>query len=82
MRKIPYQVEILETIGSFFSSTPPLFATRTNIESFAKPSYVFKTYLKGDDIAIQHKDGVAFLSGTVSDESHKLLAREILASLP
>lgn len=82
MRKIPYQVEILETIGSFFFLNTPRFATRKDIESFSKQSYVFKTYLKGDDIAIQHKDGVAFLSGTVSDESHKLLAREILASLP
>ena len=69
-------------MASFFSLTTPRFASRTDIESFAKQSYVFKTYLKGDDITIQYKDGVAFLIGTVSDESHKLLAREILASFP
>ena len=82
MRKIPYRVELLETMASFFSFTTPRFASRTDIESFAKQSYVFKTYLKGDDITIQYKDGVAFLIGKVSDESHKLLAREILASFP
>ncbi len=82
MRKIPNRGELLETMASFFSLTTPRFASRTDVESFAKQSYVFKIYLKGDDITIQYKDGVAFLVGTVSDESHTLLAREILASFP
>jgi osmotically-inducible protein OsmY len=61
-----------------------LFASETDdrIESTAKQSYVFKTYLKGDDIKIQSKDGVATMTGTVSEESHKTLARETVASLP
>ena len=33
------------------------------IESSAKKSYVFKTYLEGDDIKIQSKDGVVILDG-------------------
>jgi hyperosmotically inducible protein len=52
------------------------------IESAAKNSYVFKTYLKGDDIKIESKDGAVTLTGTVADESHKSLARETVASLP
>jgi osmotically-inducible protein OsmY len=52
------------------------------IKSSAKDSYVFKTYLKGDDIKIESKDGVVTLTGTVADESHKSLARETVASLP
>ncbi|MFH1976085.1 MAG: BON domain-containing protein [Pseudomonadota bacterium] len=56
--------------------------TDDRIESSAKQSYVFKTYLKGDDIKIQSKDGVVSLTGTVSEESHKSLARETVASLP
>ena len=52
------------------------------IESSAKKSYVFKTYLKGDDIKIQSKDGVVSLTGTVSEESHKSLAQETVAGLP
>ncbi len=82
MRKTPYHKELLETVASLFSLNTPRFASRTDIESFAKQSYVFKTYLKGDDITIQYKDGVAILIGTVFDESHKVLAQETLASLP
>jgi osmotically-inducible protein OsmY len=42
---------------------------------------VFKTYLKGDDIRIQSKDGAVTLTGTVSEESHKSLAQETVAGL-
>ena len=52
------------------------------IEASAKKSYVFKTYLKGDDIKIQSKDGVVTLTGSVLEESHKSLARETVAELP
>jgi len=52
------------------------------IESSAKESYVFKTYLKDDDIKIKAKDGVVTLTGTVSEESHKSLAEETVAGLP
>jgi osmotically-inducible protein OsmY len=54
----------------------------SSIESSAKQSYVFKTYLKGDDIKIQSRDGVVTLTGTVSEESHKSLAQETIAGLP
>jgi osmotically-inducible protein OsmY len=40
------------------------------------------TYLKADDITIQSKDGAVTLTGTVSEESHKSLAQETVASLP
>jgi osmotically-inducible protein OsmY len=52
------------------------------IESSAKKSYVFKTYLKNDDIRIQSKDGAVILTGTVSEESHKSLAQDTVADLP
>jgi Predicted periplasmic or secreted lipoprotein len=54
----------------------------SRIESSAKKSYVFKTYLKADDIKIQSKDGAVTLTGTVSEESHKSLAQETVAGLP
>ncbi len=82
MRKTTYRKELLETMASLFSLNTPRFASTTDIESSAKQSYVFKTYLKGDDIAIQYKDGVAILIGTVFDESHKLLAQETVHSCP
>jgi hyperosmotically inducible periplasmic protein len=52
------------------------------IQASAEKSYVFKTYLKDDDIKIQSKDGVVSLTGTVSEESHKSLAQETVAGLP
>jgi osmotically-inducible protein OsmY len=62
----------------------PVQASTTDdrIDSSAKESYVFKTYLKGDDIKIQSKDGAVTLTGTVSEESHKSLAEETVAGLP
>jgi osmotically-inducible protein OsmY len=54
----------------------------TEIEAKAKQSYVFKNYLKGDDVKVQSKDGVVTLTGTVSEESRKSLAGETVASLP
>jgi len=52
------------------------------IESSAKQSYVFKTYLKDDAVKIQSMDGVVTLKGTVNEESHKSMAYETVASLP
>jgi len=62
----------------------PVQASKTDdrIEASAKESYVFKTYLKGDDIKVKAKDGAVTLTGTVAEESHKALARETVASLP
>jgi len=84
MKKTTYRLALMVTVASVFLTNVPLFASDTDdrIESSAKQSYVFKTYLKGDDIKIQAKDGVATLTGTVSEESHKALAKETVASLP
>jgi len=51
------------------------------IEASAKNLYVFKTFLKGDDVTIQSEDGVVTLTGTVSNEPCRLLAQEAMASL-
>ena len=62
-----------------------LLATQLSdrIESSAKKSYVFMTFLKGDDIKIQTmKDSVVILTGTVSEWSHRSLAEETVAGLP
>jgi hyperosmotically inducible periplasmic protein len=61
----------------------PVGATRMDdrIESTARKSYVFKTYLKGDDIKIESKDGAVTLTGTVADNTQKSLAQETLTGL-
>jgi osmotically-inducible protein OsmY len=62
----------------------PMLASETDdrIESSAKQTYVFKTYLAGDDIKVQSKDGNVTLTGTVLDVSHFTLAEETVANLP
>lgn len=64
--------------------TGSLFAQETDrrIESAFKNSYVFNTYLKGDDIRIHSQEGVVTLTGTVSEESHLSLAADTVANLP
>ena len=52
------------------------------IELSARKSHVFRSFLGGDDIKIQSKDGAVTLTGTVSEESHKALAYETVAGLP
>ncbi len=56
--------------------------TDTRIENSANSSYVFKTYLKGDSIRVQSKDGDVTITGTVTNDSHKLMAEETVSSLP
>ena len=71
-------VTILWALG-----TLPATQTSDRIESSAKKSYVFKTYLKADDIKIQTtNDSTVILTGTVSGWSHRSLAEETVAGLP
>ena len=51
------------------------------IESSAKNSYNFMTYLKDDNIKVASSDGVVTLTGTVSQEYHKFLAQETVSGL-
>lgn len=56
--------------------------TDARIESSAKESYVFKTYLKDDAISIAAIDGAVTLTGSVNEDYHKELAAETVANLP
>ena len=82
--KTIYSVALMVAAAALLVIDVPAYASKTDdrIESSAKKSYVFKTYLKDDDIKIQSKDGVVSLTGSVSGESHKSLAQETVASLP
>jgi hyperosmotically inducible protein len=83
MKKTIYCLALIITVAALVLINVPVFASETDdrIESSVKQSYVFKTYLKGDDIKIQSKNGVVTLTGTVSEESKKTLAGETVASL-
>ena len=83
--KAIYRVAVIMVAAvALLALSMPVNASKTDdrIVSSAQKSYVFKTYLKADDITIKSKDGVVTLTGTVSEESHKSLAQETVASLP
>ncbi len=79
-----YRFILAATVVSLLFVSVPVFASGTDdsIEASVKQSFVFKTYLKDDDVTVQSKDGVVTLTGTVSEGSHKTLAQEYVASLP
>lgn len=84
MKNPMYRFALIATVASTFLINVPLFASGIDdrIESAAKETYVFKTYLQDDNIKMQSKDGLVTLTGTVSEASHKSLAGETVAGLP
>jgi hyperosmotically inducible protein len=82
--KAIYSVALMAAAMALLLIEVPAYATKMDdrIESSAKKSYVFKTYLKEDDIKIESKDGAVTLTGNVSEEYHKSLAQETVAGLP
>jgi len=82
--KAIYSVVLMVAVVALLAISVPVQASKMDdrIESSAKKSYVFKTYLKDDDIKIESKDGVVTLTGIVANEFHKSLAQETLAGLP
>jgi len=85
MRKMKAMVGIMmAAMVAMAARVAPLHASTMDdrIESSARESYIFKTYLTGDDIKIQSKDGAVTLTGTVFEESHKTLASETVEGLP
>ena len=84
MKKTTYRLALIATTASLLFINTNLFASEMDnrIESSAKQSYVFKVYLTNDDIQVQSKDGAVTLTGTVAEDSYKLLAEDTIASLP
>ena len=82
--KTIHSLALIIASGALFVTTSPLFASETDdrIESAAKKSHVFKTYLKDDSIKTVSKDGAVTLTGTVSEASHRSLAESTVESLP
>ena len=82
--KSTYSLALLAATSALFVTSASLRASETDdrIESSAKKSYVFKTYLKDDSIKTESKNGAVTLTGTVAESSHKSLAENTVESLP
>jgi osmotically-inducible protein OsmY len=81
--KVMKRVALIAASVALLAISVPVQASTTDdrTESSARNSYVFKTFLQTDDIKIHSLNGVVTLTGTVSGEPHKLLAREAVANL-
>ena len=82
--KVMQRIALMAISAALIVISMPMQASTQDdrIESSARNSYVFKTYLQTDDINIKSVNGAVTLTGTVSDDSHKSLARESVAGLP
>ena len=83
MKTIYRLVVMMVAIVALLALSATVYASKdSRIESTAKKSYVFQTYLQGDDIKIESRDGAVTLTGTVVNSHHKSLAEETVADLP
>lgn len=83
--KTKFIASLMVSAAAILAISAPVHASAkmdSRIESTAKKSYVFRVYLKGDDINIHSKDGVVTLTGIVSEEYHKALAQNTMLGLP
>lgn len=83
--KVKGYVAVMAAMVALMAIGAPLRAevlTDDQIVSSAKNTYIFKTYLKDDDIKIDSKDGVVILTGVVINSTHKLWAEMTIAGLP
>ncbi len=80
---VMYRSALIVAVAALLLIVVPLHASKTDdrIVSSARNSYVFQVYLKGDDIKIESKNGAVTLTGVVSEEFHKSLAKETVAAL-
>lgn len=79
-----YSLFLMAAAVALLATSVPAHASSMDdrIESSAKKTHVFKTYLKNDKVRVDSRDGVVTLTGTVSEESHKSLAQETVVGLP
>ena len=60
---------------------PSLPEIDKEIVSSFKNSYVYKTFLSSDSVEVTAKDGIVTLTGSVEDDSHRILAQETVSRL-
>lgn len=82
-KTVIYTIPVVVAALALLSFSVPVQASSTDdsIESAARTSYVFTSYLQDDDIKVQAKDGAVTLTGSVATESHKSMAAETVANL-
>ena len=73
MKKTIYSISLVVAVMALFMLSVPVQASPMDdrIESTARNSYVFKSFLQNDDIKIVSSDGNVILTGIVADNFSK-----------
>lgn len=81
--KLIHSITLVATASALLSFGQSLQAATSDeaIVTATRDSYVFRTFLKGDQVSAQSTDGVVTLTGTVADASHKSLAEDTVSNL-
>ncbi len=71
-------------VTAMFIAGTPLGALESDqtIDASLKQTYVYRTYLKDDNINVTTEDGVVTLTGTVADKSNRVLAQDTAECVP
>jgi len=82
--KPTYLLTLLAIATAPFVNSPSLHATEmdSRIETSAKNSYVFKTYIKDDSVKTESNNGMVTLTGTVEEAYYKSLIQDTVEGLP
>jgi osmotically-inducible protein OsmY len=82
--KILYVTVLTAAAIALLATGMPAGASETDdrIASSFEKSFVYKKYLKDENVKISSSDGAVILSGSVSDESDRLIAYNIVEALP
>lgn len=81
--KLISSIVLVAATSALFSTGQALYAATTDeaIITATKESYVFRTFLKDEQVSAQSVDGVVTLTGTVVDTAHRSLAEDTVANL-
>ena len=82
-KKVIYAIPVFIAALTLLTFSLPVQAANSDssIESAAKDSHIFNSYLKDDDIKVRAKDGDVTLTGSVATENHKSMAGETVSNL-
>ncbi len=81
--KVSYKLALVTAaVVSFANVSVRATETDDRIESAFTKSFVYKTYLKDEQIKINSKDGVVTLTGAVWNDTHKPMAQDTVEALP
>ena len=81
--KVINPLSLMAAAAALLALSAPVHASEmdSRIALSARQSYVFKNYLKGEDVKIESRDGAVTLTGIVAVDFQRILAKETVADI-